>query len=165
MKIWITRPCIRTLITRGITNCSLWLEKPYWDNTPWGERELPIFQHMPIGWVCDWMGERTFSYEHRIRKLLNFDQSLVLYLWEEICLDVDGCIAGDFPEVYTRWHNMMWAKDARNSDTEHDHESRTFCLELDIPPEQWWKIAANNSEDELREAKRLQDWHNNDIPF
>lgn len=129
---------------------------------------------MPLGWMVE---DKPYgALCHQVRNWFGKNDThpywyLYLHVWEEVCLDVDGCIAGDWPGVEDRW--MNWAFSDVGSFTggegcDYDlfwKESTTFCLEVDIPPELWWQIAASESEDQCRNAKREQDWYWNDIPF
>jgi hypothetical protein len=170
MKIWITRPDVTTLYCHGLKFCLIWLEKPFYNTERRGEViGGRLFKDSPIGWMVAETTPGTHSYQLRNWFGKNSDSPywhFYLHVWEEVCLDVDGCIAGDWPGVEMRWLHWNYSDIGQNAD--HHifwEESKTFCLELDIPPDLWWEIAKSNSEAECREAKREQDWFWNDIPF
>ena len=172
MKIWITRPDVTSLYCHGLKFCLIWLERPFYNTEPQGE-ELGgrLFKDQSIGWMIEGKSPGELSFQVRNWFGKNSDSpywDFYLQTWEEVCLDVDGCIAGDWPGVEMRWHRWSYSDVGSIDGSDHElfwKESTTFCLELDVPPELWWEIAKSESEAECRNAKRMQDWYWNDIPF
>lgn len=171
MKIWITRPDTIALYCHGLKYCLIWLEQPFYNFEPQGE-ELGgrLFKDQPLGWMVE---DKGYGLSFQLRKWFGKNDThpywyLYMHVWEEICLDIDGCIAGDWPGVETRWMKWHYSDIGRIDGADHDLfwlESTEFCLEVDVPPDLWWAIAASDSEAECRNAKRMQDWYWNDIPF
>lgn len=144
--------------------CTIWLEKPTYNPNPRGQLDVGLYENFPIGWQVD--GERNFELSHRLKKHFIDTPEFYMHLWEEICLDVDGCIAGDFPDVERRW--LDWQYSYHYGDGYEEvfwREGTEFCLEVDIHPDKWWKLAMISSDENIAGAKREQEWYWNDMPF
>ena len=139
MKIWITRPEMSTICSRGISGVDLWCVQPTYNAAPRGARDLRIYANLPIGWeVIDAQGvDITAQCSVLEGKLLRKFPEIENALWEAIVMDIDGRLpVGD--EI------KRWIK--RCFDDIEAEEARTarFCFEVDAPPELWFRIALKN---------------------
>ena len=48
MKIWITRPSLPTICSRGIGGVDIWCVQPTFNAAPRGARDLRIYANLPI---------------------------------------------------------------------------------------------------------------------
>jgi hypothetical protein len=160
MKIWITRPSVPEVVTRGVGRCTLWLSKPFFDRTPRGERDPGLFAKLPIGWRVidpdtntDVTGQMTMPVEKRLRPYPELQSAL----WSAIVANIDG--GSTDSSCYGRWESdpkILW------DDQGHD----TFLFEVDAPPQLWWALALENGwEVQTWPSRWFQDLQTSDVPF
>lgn len=139
MKIWITRPLLSTICSRGISGVDLWCVQPTFNTSPRGARDLRIYANLPIGWeVIDQQGvDITAQCSVREGKLLEDYPEVKDALWNAIVMDIDGRLpVGD--EI------RRWAKICFENVEEDEAKADRFCFEVDAPPALWFKIALRN---------------------
>lgn len=158
MKIWITRPSVPDLLTRGVGRCTLWLSEPFFDRSPRGEQD-PLYAKLPVGWRVvdpdtnmDVTGQMTMPVDRRLRPHPEIETAL----WTAIVADVDG---GPVDWCYRRWQadeDLMW--------NNQGHES--FLYNVDAPPQLWWTLALENGwEVQTWRSRWFQDLQRSDVPF
>lgn len=161
MKIWITRPSLWDCIVKGIGRCSIWLVKPQFDMTPRGVGDGD-FANEPIGWrALDDDGQPLHASQIgcRVGSKLRKYEDLVWKLFSAMSVSIDGNPKPDDNDCYDRWSRL---KDDPLFD---DAGQRTFCLELDVPPQLWLDILKAISQQAIDDACYARLLMESDLPF
>jgi hypothetical protein len=138
VKVWFTRPSLWDCLVKGIGRCELWFVKPYFDKTPRGDTDLPAYAHFPRGWraLCDDGLDIRGTVSIQVGDLLDGHPEIARRLWDAVKESVEG--PGPHPDEgwAARWKPLL--------DADQDTGDKSFLLELELPPQLWFRIALHN---------------------
>jgi hypothetical protein len=137
MKIWITRPDILTIITRGIPQCSAWLIKPHYSYELRGESD-PIYSHLEKGWTIN--GEFSSYPSVKLKKTFYDHKELTKACIRGIFESVGDTVQPE--EEFTAWKpalNAWWTRFYNRDWTKNDG-SKTMLIELDVSYKIWFEL-------------------------
>lgn len=138
MKVWVTRPSVWDCLVKGIDRCELWFSKPYFDRTPRGDSDVPLYRSLPRGWRAldadglDVRGDMSLP----VGGLLTSHPAIAEQLWSAVCESIEGTAGLSDKQRVERWESISSA----NTDT----GDTSFLLELELPPDLWFQIALYN---------------------
>ena len=140
MKIWVTRSEIPTCISKGITQCTIWLKKPFFDTTPRGPEAGRLYKDFPLGWrVLDDDGLDATGPLHCPVGDLFEGHAEGQALWNAISLDITGELPGD------DWVDRFDAVGHGYVTDENFVDGwQSFLHEADVSPALWFRIALYN---------------------
>lgn len=156
----MTRPSIWDCMVKGIGRCELWFIKPQFDTTPRGERDMPLYSSLPVGWVAlDESGlNARGDVSLPLEKLLRAHPDIEQQIWNAIGMSIDGQVPGK--DWSWRWRTV--------EANDEDKGEQTFLLEIELPPATWFEIARHNGAEnttwasrryrELLEPAECDDW-------
>jgi hypothetical protein len=153
MKVWFTRPHVATCFSRGITECVVWMKKPFFDVTPRGPEAGRLYAHLPVGWrVLDEDSlDACGPLSCEVGRLLESHPDVQSAVWHAVAQSIDGKAPGN--DWRNRWFDLAFKGD--------DFDSAgpdTFLHECEIPPDLWFRIAVHNGwENETFPSRRYRE--------
>jgi hypothetical protein len=153
MKAWFTRPHVATCVSRGITECVMWMKKPFFDTTPRGPAAGRLYAHLPVGWrVLDEDGLNAAGpLSCNVENFLEDFPEVEKAVWHAVCMSIDGKPPGD------QWRDRFF-KLAFNGDDFDSAGADTFLFECELPPALWFRLALHNGwENETLPSRRYRE--------
>jgi hypothetical protein len=157
MHLWFTRPEMWSVLVKGIERCTVWLSKPEFDAAPRGGED-PLYAELARGWrVSDVSLQPEEQLRCQVGDLLDEHPDVIDALFLALSLSIDGKPPGD--DCYERWWQIHDDNDFL------DNGKNEFLLELDVPPELWWRIARSMSDVTVEQIRYDRLLMESDCPF